>query len=349
MPKTQPLPLPPRSEPLFAVPARHSPATTPDFDATARLAARICGAPMAFVALVDGPRPAPQAAFGIDLARLERDLAAWDFVRSGELLAIADLDHGAYAVGESPLRFYAAAPVVDRAGRALAMLAVLDVVPRGLDAAQRKALLDLASVLGSALQASRHAVELARVATVDVLTGAANRKQFDLALLAELHHAMRTGEPFTLLLLSLDGVQDIRNGFGAAAADLALREVCARMARQVRLGDLLARLGGSDFAALMRHGAADAAELLARRIVEAVRHPITLDSGDVVGLRVCIGLAAYDDNIDSVATLMGHAEQALQSARRQHEQRWNFFGRKFEAPPSLRLVAGEAADLDPAA
>jgi GGDEF domain-containing protein len=91
----------------------------------------------------------------------------------------------------------------------------------------------------------------------------------------------------------------------------------------------------------MRHGAADAAELLAQRIVDAVRQPITLDSGDVVGLRVCIGIAAYDDSVDSVATLTNHAEQALQRARRQHEQRWNFFGRKFETPPSLRLVGAD--------
>jgi diguanylate cyclase (GGDEF)-like protein len=204
-------------------------------------------------------------------------------------------------------------------------------------------------LLGSALHAHRAAAELARHATVDLLTGVANRKQFDAVMLAELHHSMRSGEPFTLLLLSLDGVQDIRNGFGAAAGDAALREVCARMARQVRLGDLLARLSGFEFGAVMRHGAADAAELLAQRIVDAVRQPITLDSGDVVGLRVCIGIAAYDDSVDSVATLTNHADQALQRARRQHEQRWNFFGRKFEAPPSLRLVGAGPAGPLPAA
>ena len=80
-----------------------------------------------------------------------------------------------------------------------------------------------------------------------------------------------------------------------------------------------------------------------------MRQPIVLDSGDVVGLRVCIGIAAYDDGVDSVAALTSHAEQALQRARRQHEQRWNFFGRRFEAPPSLRLVSGDAAGLEPAA
>jgi len=68
-----------------------------------------------------------------------------------------------------------------------------------------------------------------------------------------------------------------------------------------------------------------------------------LDSGDAVGVRVCIGIAAYSDDVESVAALTGQAKQALQQARRQHERRWNFFGRKFETP-ALRLVAGDSTE-----
>ena len=154
---------------------------------------------------------------------------------------------------------------------------------------------------------------------------------------------MRTGEPFTLLRLSLEGVVDIRNGFGPTAADAALREVSIRMAEQVRLGDVLARLSGDEFGVVMRHGSATAAEVLATRILAAVREPLLLATGDAVGLRVCIGIAGYADNVDSVVALMAHAEQALGVARRQQERRWNFFGRKFDAP-ALRLVGAEDPD-----
>jgi diguanylate cyclase (GGDEF)-like protein len=262
-----------------------------------------------------------------------------------DLMVIDDLSRDGTAPVEG-LRFIAGAPLAGEGCNTIGTLAVLDHVARALTPVQCEALLDQARLLGSALQAHRVAAELARHATVDLTTGVANRRQFDNVMLAELHHSMRSGEPFTALLLSLDGVQDIRNGFGAAAGDQALREVCTRMANQVRLGDLLARLSGFEFGAVMRHGASDAAELLAQRIVDVVRRPITLDSGDVVGLRVCIGIAAYDDSIDSVATLLSHAEEALMRARRQHEQRWNFFGRKFEAPPSLRLVGSDTPDFD---
>lgn len=328
-----------------------------ELDAAVRLAAQLCAAPMALVAWTEGEGdaargvPTLHAAAGITLPQLGREFDALRPLLVATDLVVIDgpATHGA-GPEAGGFAFLAGAPLrVAGHSAAVGTLAVLDRSPRSLDPAQRAALLDLAAVLSSTLGAHHRAADLARHATVDLLTGVANRKQFDTVMLAELHHAMRSGEAFTLLLLSLDGVQDIRNGFGAAAGDAALREVCARMARQVRLGDLLARLSGFEFGAVMRHGAADAAELLAQRIVDSVRQPIELDSGDVVGLRVCIGIAAYDDSIDSVAALMSHAEQALQRARRQHEQRWNFFGRRFEAPPSLRLVGGDAAGAEPLA
>ena len=354
MSQSQPVPLTPaRPEPpVVAVrprPAPHLGLPPSDLEAAARLAAQLCETPIALVALADGDgTPVLHASTGIEPARLGREFSGLrPLLGQAEPVVVVDLRlHGASLTGG--LGFYAAAPLTDGGGGVLGTLAVLDLVPRTLSPAQRGALLDQARLLASALLAHRAAAELARHATVDLLTGVANRKQFDAVVLAELHHSMRSGEPFTLLLLSLDGVQDIRNGFGAAAGDVALREVCARMARQVRLGDLLARLSGFEFGAVMRHGAADAAELLAQRIVDVVRQPITLDSGDVVGLRVCIGIAAYDDSVDSVAALTSRAALALERARRQHEQRWNFFGRRFEAPPSLRLVGADGAGPLPA-
>jgi diguanylate cyclase (GGDEF)-like protein len=343
------------SEPahLAAVRSHEMPDGLPEleFDATARVAAAIFGAPMAFVALVDAQRLWFKASVGIDVQRLERDLAQClqPMVRPGAPLVIEDLRGDArlcdnpLVTGSPLLRFYAAAPVADAAGQVVGAVGVLDVQARGANEAQRGALCDLSTGVRAALQLRRHAVELAHQAMVDPLTGTAGRKQFDQTLDAEMQHAMRTGEPFTLLLLSLDGVGDIRNGFGAASADAALREVSARLLRQIRLGDVLCRLAGEEFGVVMRHGAEAAAEVLAARIVATVREPLTLDSGDAVGVRVCIGIAAYSDDVESVAALTGQAEQALHQARRQHERRWNFFGRKFEAP-SLRLVAGDATE-----
>ena len=344
-----PLPAPETAR-LVAVRSHEMPDGLPEleFDATARVAAAMFDAPMAFVALMDPQRLWFKASVGIDLQRLERDFApvAQAFIGPEPLLVIEDLRNdprlsGSPLVTGAPwLRFLAGAPVVDATGQVIGTVAVLDVRPRSVSEAQRDALHDLSTVVRVALQARRHAADLARQAMLDPLTGTASRKQFDQAMEVEMHHAMRSGKPFTLVLLSVDGIGDIRNGFGPAAADAALREVSARLMRQVRVGDVLSRLRGEEFGVVMRHGAAAAAEILATRVVQAVREPVTLASGDVVGVRVCIGIAAYSDSVESVAALTGHAEQALQQARRQHERRWSFFGRKFEGP-ALRLVAGD--------
>jgi len=341
----------PEAARLVAVRSHEMPDGLPEleFDTAARLAATLLDAPIAFVALMDTQRLWFKASVGIDLQQLELDFAqcARAIVLPEAPLVIEDLRSDERLrcnplVTDGPrLRFYAGAPVLDAAGQPAGTIAVLDVQPRQASAAQLRALCDLAAVVRIALQARRHATDLARQAMLDPLTGTTSRKQFDFALEVEMHHAMRTGEPFTLLLLSLDGIGDIRNGFGPAAADAALREVSARLIRQVRLGDVLSRLCGEEFGVVMRHGAAPAAEVLATRIINAVREPLTLDSGDEVGVRVCIGIAAYSDSVESVAALTDHAEQALAQARRQHERRWSFFGRKFEAP-DLRLVANPA-------
>lgn len=329
-----------------------------ELQATARIAAQLMTAPIAFVALFDADAnalPAFKACVGIDARQLDPQFAlraheggATQPVVIESLGADAQFSAKPLVAGAPWLQFYAGVPMFDAKGAALGTLGVLDVRARGLDAGQRAGLRNLATVVRIALEARRQIDELAREAMQDPLTGLARRKPFEQALQVELHHSMRTGEPFTLLRLSLDGIGDIRNGFGTAEADGALREVSARMAQRVRLGDVLARLGGDEFAVVMRHGAASAAEVLATRIVDAVRQPLTLASGEAVGVRVCIGIAAYTDEVESAAALEAQAEQALEAARREYDRRWNFFGRKFDGA-ALRLVetAAAAPDADP--
>lgn len=326
-----------------------------ELQAAARIAAQLAGAPIAFVALLDADssgRPAVRACVGADARRLDPGHALRAHRPGGApAVVVESLDEDAPSgamplVADAPrLRFYAGVPILDAQGGALGTLGVLDIVPRGLDGGQRAGLRDLADIVRLALQARRQLGELAREATQDALTGLANRKPFEQALQVELHHAMRTGEPFALLRASLDGIGDIRNGFGNADADAALRAVSARMAQRVRLGDVLARLGGDEFAVVMRHGAATAAEVLAARIVDAVRQPLTLSGGETVGVRVCIGIAAYTDDVESAAALQAQAEEALDAARREYDRRWSFFGRRFDGA-ALRLVETAAAAQD---
>lgn len=305
-----------------------------DLDALCRVAAHTFGVPAAVISLIEAEQQHYLARVGVDVAELGRHESpcAHAIMAPEELLVVRDtLADPSWAahplVTDEPyLRFYAGASLLDPDGLPVGTLALLDTAPHAdFSASQQDALLALAQVTGNLLESRRQQRELRHQAATDPLTGLANRAQFQRALEVELAQAMRTGEPFTLVYMDLDGFRDIRDGFGLAAGDEVLREVARRLQQQVRLGDVLARFGSDEFGVVMRHGGEASAEILARRIIQAVSAPIALGSGDTVGVGISVGMAAYSDATESVATLQQQAEQALQEARRLNAQRWQMF------------------------
>lgn len=304
-----------------------------DFDALTRVAAHGFGTPVALVAMMDSDRLWFKSRLGLDVPQLDRAIAfcAHAIMSPSEPLVVEDLRQDSrfaenpLVVNAPHLRFYAGAPLVDAAGHALGTLAIVDQQPRVFSSAQRAALQDMATLVMMALEGRRRALQLGRMATTDHLTGLCNRIQLDQALEVELSHSMRSGEPFTVLCMDLDGFKAVNDGFGHAAGDEVLREVSRRLTQQVRLGDVLARLGGDEFGVVMRHGAKDSAQILAKRIVKSVSQPITLSTGDTVGVGISVGIAAYDDTVLSVPMLMRQADQALYQAKQQNERRWKMF------------------------
>lgn len=305
-------------------------------EALARVAAHTFGVPAAVVSLMEADYQAFLARVGVDVSELTRQesLCAHTLMSPEALLIVEDLSQDArfaahpLVTGEPELRFYAGAPLRDEQGLPVGTLALLDTRARlEFSPAQRAALQDLAQLAAHTLLNQRRTRELAHLAQTDPVTGLSNRAQFTQTLEVELAHAMRTGEPFTLVYLDLDGFQAISDGFGPGAGDEVLREVAQRLRQQVRLGDVVARLGRDTFGIVMRHGAQDSAEILARRIVKAMAEPITLGSGDVVGVGISVGMAAYTDATESMQELQMQAEAALQEARQHNALRWKMFAR----------------------
>lgn len=304
-----------------------------EFDALTRIAAHTFNTPMAVVALMDTDRLWFKSRIGLDVPQLDRQIAfcSHTILNPDAVLVMPDLKQDPrfeehVLVHEAPhLRFYAGAPIVDAQGLVLGTLAVLDTQPRVFSTEQESALQDLATLVMTALDSRKRARQLAHMAMTDYLTGLSNRALFERALEAEMAHAMRTGEHFTVLCMDLDGFKEVNDGFGHAAGDEVLREVSRRLAQQVRVGDVLARFGGDEFGIVMRHGAKDSAQILAKRIVRAVSAPITLSSGDEIGVGISVGMAAYSDDVESVHKLLAQADQALYQAKKQNEKRWKMF------------------------
>ena len=147
---------------------------------------------------------------------------------------------------------------------------------------------------------------VARIAEIDSLTGVANRRAFDRAVEA----MERSGDDrrVAVLLVDLDTFKQVNDTHGHAAGDAVLRAVAAVFAGLVRDGDLVARIGGDEFGALLRGAGADAAQSVAQRLVEAI------DALDDCVITVSVGVASGATS--EILTMLREADSAMYVAKR---------------------------------
>jgi diguanylate cyclase (GGDEF)-like protein len=140
--------------------------------------------------------------------------------------------------------------------------------------------------------------ELRRIATIDGLTGVANRRQFDESLEREWGGARRAGDPISLLLVDVDHFKLYNDRYGHPKGDDALRRVAQAIASScLRATDLVARCGGEEFMVLLPKTSRNGAEHAAQRILDAVEalRIVHQDSPTTHQLTVSVGIACYDD------------------------------------------------------
>jgi diguanylate cyclase (GGDEF)-like protein/putative nucleotidyltransferase with HDIG domain len=156
-------------------------------------------------------------------------------------------------------------------------------------------LAEFAELIGMAIANTEEVARLEADATTDPLTGLANHRAFQERLQAEVGRAQRHGRPVAVALVDVDRFKDVNDAGGHAAGDQVLRAVAVHLRAHLRAEDLLARVGGDEFAVLLPEvGAGEAAAALerARRTIE--RAPFAGGAHLTISVGVCDATHAAD-------------------------------------------------------
>ena len=162
----------------------------------------------------------------------------------------------------------------------------------------------------------RHAQELERMATTDGMTGIYNRRHFLALAELEWERSSRYSRPLSFLMFDIDYFKSINDTYGHHAGDQVIVHLANLAGSCKRPPDVLARIGGEEFALLLPETDLPQANSVAERLRREVSaHPLVIAS-HYIPATVSIGIAARSPMTSSLSQLMTEADKALYEAKR---------------------------------
>jgi diguanylate cyclase (GGDEF)-like protein len=179
--------------------------------------------------------------------------------------------------------------------------------------------------------------ELERLATIDPLTGVSNRRHFHALAALEIERAVRFGQPLSALTIDVDHFKSINDMHGHISGDAALRRLVETAREELRGNDLLARMGGDEFVALLPNtdvlGALTIAERLRSRTVG-----LTIEcEGHRFSIAISVGIAGFSTGEETIDSTLARADQALYRAKTEGRNRVSL-----AAQPASKQVRGRS-------
>lgn len=306
-------------------------------DTLVRLTRELFQVETVLISLVDRNRQWFKARVGLDVAETPRDISfCGHAVAASSLLVIEDASQdprfadNPVVTGAPFIRFYAGQPLYSSNGQAIGTLCMLHPQPRTLSLEERLRLRDLGTLTEGYLQLrglSQQAAKLRqavsreqRKALIDPLTQLWNRAALAQFFSREQQNARDHGQKLGAIYADLDHFKQINDQHGHASGDQVLWESARRMSTTLRPDDLLVRLGGEEFIALVSVHNLDELQHIAERVRLAIGlTPMQLGPEEVrVTLSIGTALAMPGEN---QAALLERADRALYLAKQQGRDR----------------------------
>jgi diguanylate cyclase (GGDEF)-like protein len=178
----------------------------------------------------------------------------------------------------------------------------------------RRLLFGAARETATALERATTLREAEAQATTDALTGLPNRRYFE-EFSGLLARRRRSGDAVAALMIDIDHFKRLNEAYGHPVGDAVLRRVARAIATTVREEDVPARVGGEEFAVLLRNPGPTVAAEVGERVRRAVRSLDLTDVG-VERVSVSVGVANARGADEPISDLVERADQALRKAKR---------------------------------
>lgn len=157
--------------------------------------------------------------------------------------------------------------------------------------------------------------QLREMATTDSLTGLANRRHFMQSAEHELHRANRYQRPMSMLMVDADHFKKVNDTYGHDVGDIVLTALARNLRQSARKQDIVARLGGEEFALLLPETPHDKAMEMAERLRARIADNQINTGTEILSITVSIGVATYMNDGDSISRLIKRADDGLYEAK----------------------------------
>jgi len=180
---------------------------------------------------------------------------------------------------------------------------------------------------------------LEHLAHFDPLTNLPNRLLVQSRLQNAIERAERHGFRVAALYLDLDHFKNINDSLGHPVGDELLVQLACRLGERLRDEDTLARLGGDEFLLLLEFvSQPEHAAAVAQSLIDLLRQPFQLESGNKVFIGLSIGISLYPDDASNVTELVQHADAAMYLAKQQGRNTYRFHTHALTQAASERLA-----------
>ncbi|SMQ85812.1 diguanylate cyclase with GAF sensor [Devosia lucknowensis] len=288
----------------------------PAFDRIAHLVRLIFEVETALVTMIDAHRQWYKAALGTSLTEVPLGDSFCQYtLAAAKPLVVPDASLDArfsvnrHVTAPDGIRFYAGVPLVTSDKQIIGTICAIDRTPRSFSERELAILCELAEVVMSEL-------ELRQLATSDGLTGIATRRAFKAEAEKYVALARRHRSQLSVVTFDVDHFKKVNDAYGHAGGDMVLKAITRAAQDGLRKSDLLGRLGGEEFAAVLPDADAAAAMAVAEKLRYAFRGLDFPGSRPPIKVTASFGVATLDPGRDDLDSVLLKADEALYEAKR---------------------------------